>query len=67
MKKEDLLIKCEALQMFTLSRFGELMNIQRRLYNQDGQLYKGDVFECSLDLAKYLEANKVVKIIEVKI
>ena len=59
------IIKCEVLQMFTLGRYNELKNIKRKLYDKEGQLYKGDIFECSVDLAKYLEANKVIKIIEV--
>lgn len=60
-----MIVKCEVLQMFTLGRYNELKNIKRKMYSQEGQLYKGDVFECSVDLAKYLEPNKVIRVIEV--
>lgn len=59
------MIKCEVINMFSLSRFNELKNLKRKLYNDEGQLYKGDVFECSVELAKYLEPNNVIKILEV--
>ena len=59
------MIKCEVINMFSLSRFDELKNIQRKIYNDKGQLYKGDVFECSVELAKYLEHNNVINILEV--
>ena len=63
--QSNMIVKCEVIHMFTLSRFSELKNIKRRLSDKEGQLYKGDTFECSIELAKYLEPNGVVKIIEV--
>ena len=63
--QSNILVKCEATSMFTLKRFNELKNIKRKAGDKEGQLYKGDMFECSVDLAKYLDTNKVVKIIEV--
>ena len=59
------MIKCEAIQMFTLERYGELENLKRKNTNKEKQIYKGDTFECSVELAKYLYNNKVVKILEV--
>ena len=63
--QNNTIVKCEVVQMFTLSRFNELQNLKRRLYDKEGQLYKGDTFECSVELTKYLLPNKVINIIEV--
>ena len=52
--QSNMIVKCEVIHMFTLSRFSELKNIKRRLSDKEGQLYKGDTFECSIELAKYL-------------
>ena len=64
------MIKCEAIKDFTLGKFEELKNIQRKKIDTYGKLYIGDIFECSKELAKYLtgsneKGNIVVKIIEV--
>ncbi|MBO7735716.1 MAG: NTP transferase domain-containing protein [Methanobrevibacter sp.] len=63
------MVKVEVTEDFTLERFGELKNIIRAGVNTQGRLYKGDVFECSKDLADYLlGGNKLekafVKVIE---
>ena len=65
------MVKCEVIQQFTLSRFGELKNVVRRTNGKDGELYVGDTFECSQELAEYLTGKNekgkvVVKVIEVK-
>ena len=65
------MIKVEALENFTLSRFNEIKNIQRKKSNTDGKLYEGDTFECNKELADYLlGANAlgraVVKVIEIE-
>lgn len=65
------MIKVEVIETFTLGRFGELKNIERRNQDTHGKLYVGDKFECSEELADYLTGNnplnkKVVKITEVK-
>jgi len=67
----DKMIKCEVVKEFTLERFDELENIQRRRTNTKGKLYVGDTFECDKEMADYLMgANKdgqvVVKVIEVE-
>lgn len=64
------MIKCEVIKEFTLERFNELKNIQRRRIETKGKLYVGDIFECDKEMADYLMgANKdgqvVVKVIEV--
>lgn len=64
------MVKCEVIKEFTLERFNELQNIQRKRIDTQGKLYVGDTFECEKDLADYLlGANPigkaVVKVIEV--
>ena len=63
-------IKVEALQEFTLARFGELKNIERKRIEEKGKLFVGDKFECEKELADYLLGENplgkaVVKIIEI--
>lgn len=63
-------IKCEAIVDFTLARFSEIYDIERRTIEQNGKLFTGDKFKCSKELAEYLagkndKGNVVVKIIEV--
>ena len=64
------MIKVEALEDFTLKRFEELKNIQRKSKEQKGKLFAGDIFECDEKMADYLTGNNpinraVVKVIEV--
>ena len=66
------MIRCEALDEFSLSRFRELKNIERAKAdkNETGWLYKGDKFECKQDLADYLNGandykKSFVRILEV--
>lgn len=68
---DNKMIKCEVVENFTLENFKELKNIVRKNANVDGKLYVGDIFECSEEMAKYLDGGnvlkkKVIKIIEVK-
>ena len=65
------MIKLEAIEGFTLERFDELQNIQRKSIGSKGRIYVGDIFECPQDLTDYLlGANPigraVVKVIEVE-
>ena len=65
------MIKCAVIQEFTLERFDELKNIQRKSINTKGKLYVGDIFECDKEMAKYLMGDNkdkqvVVKVIEVE-
>lgn len=64
------MIKCEVIKGFTLSRFDELKNIQRKGVDKKGELFVGDTFECESELADYLLGNNklnepFVKVIEV--
>lgn len=64
------MVKCEVIERFTLGRFNELKNIERKSIDTKGELYVGDTFECSDDLAQYLTGENtlgktVVKVIEV--
>ena len=64
------MIKCETIKDFTLGKFEELQNIQRKKIDTYGKLYVGDIFECDDKTAKYLtgsneKGNVVVKIIEI--
>ena len=65
------MIKCEVIKEFTLEKFDELKNIQRRRIDTKGKLYVGDTFECDKEMADYLMGNNkngdvVVKVIEVE-
>ena len=64
------MVKVESLTEFTLQQFNQLKNIARKGKEEKGRLFKGDTFECSEEMAKYLTGenslNKtVVKVIEV--
>lgn len=64
------MIKVEVLEDFTLGRFDELKNIQRKSKEEKGRLFTGDIFECKKDLADYLiKTNSLgrafVRIIEI--
>ena len=80
-KKEDVIllkkaiggidmVKCEVIEKFTLAKFDELENVQRKSVGEKGLLNVGDTFECSEEMAKYLTGDNaagkvVVKVIEV--
>lgn len=64
------MIKVEVLEDFTLKRFDELKNIQRKAKEEKGKLFTGDIFECNEELVDYLIKNNslgraFVRIIEV--
>ena len=64
------MIKCEVIEPFTLERFNELQNIERKGVDTPGKLNVGDTFECGEELANYLNGGNekgkvVVKVIEV--
>lgn len=55
---------------FTLKRFDELKNIVRKGRNEKGKLFIGDTFECTEEMADYLDGNNAlekcfIKVIEV--
>ena len=51
------MVKLEALEEFTLGRFGELSNIKRVKQDEKGRLFEGDTFDCAEDLADYLTGD----------
>lgn len=65
------MIKCQVIKGFTLQEFDSLKNLKRSgVGNKKGELYTGDIFECSKDMADYLTGGNdknvvVAKIIEV--
>ena len=63
------MIKCEAVINFTLERFDEIKNIERKKVFQyeDKKLYIGDKFDCDEDLARYLTGDNEKKVIAVNI
>ena len=61
------LIKVEVIEEFTLERFNEITNIQRRNKDQYGRLYVGDTFECEKELAEYLTGGNALKKVVVKV
>lgn len=66
------MIKVEVINDdFTLERFDELKNIQRKSREEKGKLFIGDTFECTKEMVDYLTGNNplnkvVVKVIEVE-
>ena len=64
------MFKVEVLENFTLARFDELKNIQRKSREEKGRLFTGDIFECNQELADYLLGDNkinraVVRVIEI--
>lgn len=64
------MVKCEVIKQFTLSKYNELKNVERKNIVKEGELFVGDTFECTKEIAEYLTGNNikketVVKIIEV--
>lgn len=64
------MIKVEVIERFNLGAFDELKNIKRINSDVKGQLFVGDTFECTKEMADYLLGeNKLkksfVKVIEV--
>ena len=64
------MIKCEVTEYFTLKKFNELENIVRANKNnntKDGELFVGDTFDCTDEMADYLTGDNDNKIVVVKI
>jgi hypothetical protein len=66
------MIRVQAIKDFTLSRYDEIKNLKPRTIRKEGKIYTNDIFECSIDLAKYLcgENDKnivAVRVLEVKV
>lgn len=66
------MVKCEVIEGFTLAKFDELEDLQRANSdrNKKGELFVGDTFVCTEDMANYLVKDNAkqkafVRIIEV--
>ena len=64
------MVKCQVIKDFSLSRYNELIDIERKSIGQYGKLFIGDKFKCNKQMAEYLlgnneKGNIVIKIIEV--
>lgn len=64
------MFRVEVLENFTLARFDELKNIQRKSKEEKGRLFAGDTFECNQELTDYLLGDNkinraVVRVIEI--
>lgn len=58
-------VKVKAIIDFSFGRFNEIENLIRSSEkNQDGYIYKEDIFICSREIADYLEENNAIEIIE---
>lgn len=71
-RKEGNMVKVEVIENFTLGKFDELKNLKRANPSKDlkNYLYVGDVFECTDDMATYLEKTNAkgkafIKVLEV--
>lgn len=52
------MVKCQVQQEFTLGKFKELKNIvrnQENINHEKNKLYYHDIFECTIEMATYLE------------
>lgn len=61
------MVKVEVIEEFTLGRFNELKNIQRKAREEKGKLFVGDIFECEKELADYLLGTNTLKRAFVKV
>lgn len=61
------MIKVEVIEEFTLARFDELKNIQRKAKEEKGRLFVGDIFECTEDMVEYLTKTNSLKKAFVKV
>lgn len=72
MQKDKCIIKCEAIEQFTLNEFDKLSDIKRKSISKEKTLFVGDIFKCDENMAKYLlgsneKLKKVIRILEVDI
>ena len=55
------MIRVEVIEDFTLGRFDELVDIERKNTDTYGRLYVGDVFSCTKEIADYLLGENALK------
>lgn len=63
----NLMVKAKAKIEFSLAKFDELKNLVRYGKNENGKLFKGDTFECTSEMAEYLNGGnaKGISVIEI--
>lgn len=61
------MVKVEAIIDFLYSKFDKVKNLVRKDKEQDGKIFKGDVFEVDKKEADYLLGNNAKSLIAVKI
>ena len=64
------MFKCQVISDFSLARYDELIDIERKSINEYGKLFVGDRFKCKKEMGEYLLGKNdkgaiVVKIIEI--
>ena len=55
------MIKCEAIENFTLEKFGQLKNVKKVMNRKNNEFGVRDTFECDKEMADYLLGNNVLK------
>lgn len=55
------MIKVEVIEDFSLADYNLLKNIVRKGKEQQGKLFKGDIFECDEEMANYLSGSNALK------
>ena len=62
------MIKCKVIKDFTLGRFNEIKNLERKSgKDKKGHLFTNDVFECEKELANYLTGGNDKKVVVAKV
>lgn len=64
-QQEKATIRAEATMQFTLRAFKEIKDVRRVSLNTIGELYVGDTFTCTKQMADYLLDKGLIKVIEV--
>ena len=61
------MVKVEAIIDFLYSKFDKVKNLVRKDKEQDGKIFKGDIFEVDKKEADYLLGNNAKSLIAVKV
>ena len=61
------MVKVEAIIDFLYSKFDKVKNLVRKDKEQDGKIFKGDIFEVDKKEAEYLLGNNSKSLIAIKV
>ena len=61
------MVKVEAIIDFLYSKFDKVKNLVRKDKEQDGKIFKGDIFEVDKKEADYLLGNNAKSLIAIKV